>query len=443
MRTPQRGRPFIQALAASVLLACGLETDSPHAAQPPPVPETPVAVSVPTRTAATARRPKTPQALVLALARFPEFQPGERPVPLPAALEFLVPSETDLWEVTRVEDPQSNVFHKAMSFPGPAGEAQLLTVAGSEATVKTWQNHSGELVPTTIWQQDFGGRSSRIRDVEIADLYGDGQTDLAVATHDQGVVAILRPTAEGGFSVEEIDRQPHTFVHEIEIGDLDGDGVLEVYATPSEPNRLDGSPQKGSVVRYVPAKGEGPFIVADLGPRHAKEILVDDLDGDGRDELYVAVEGEVDKPTQRLEKPVEIRRYEAGTAPENGTLVATIPDRFSRFLTAGDIEGDGKKEMVVAGFSSGLWLLRPQAEGFWKLKSIDRDSGGFEHAAILVDLDRDGRDELYVASDNEKLLRRYEWDGRRLAGRVIHRRAEPRDVYTWNLMPVPMELVPR
>ena len=46
-------------------------------------------------------------------------------------------------------------------------------------------------------------------------------------------------------------------------------------------------------MRYVPAKGEGRFVVADLGLRHAKEILVDDVDGDGRDELYVAVEGEV------------------------------------------------------------------------------------------------------------------------------------------------------
>ena len=99
--------------------------------------------------------------------------------------------------------------------------------------------------------------------------------------------------------------------------------------------------------------------------------------------------------------------------------------------------------MVVAGFKSGLWLLRPQAKGFWKMKSIDLHSGGFEHASLLVDLDHDGRDELYVASDKEKLVRRYTWDGTRLVGQVIHRRVEPTDVYTWNLMPVPIELVPR
>ena len=103
---------------------------------------------------------------------------------------------------------------------------------------------------------------------------------IAVATHDQGVVALVKPEGEG-YVVEEIDREADTFVHEIEIGDLDGDGVLEVYATPSEPNRLDGSTQSGRVTRYVPAKGEGRVVVADLGDRHAKEIFVEDMDGDG------------------------------------------------------------------------------------------------------------------------------------------------------------------
>ena len=98
---------------------------------------------------------------------------------------------------------------------------------------------------------------------------------------------------------------------------------------------------------------------------------------------------------------------------------------------------------MVAGFLSGLWLLRPQSLGPWRLESVDRNSGGFEHAAILADLDEDGRDELYVASDNEKVVRRYTWDGKRLVRRVIHRHEQPGSIFTWNLMPVPIELVPR
>jgi hypothetical protein len=328
----------------------------------------------------------------------------------------------------------------------PAGsEPRLLTVAGMAATVKLWEKDAdGELTSTTIWEKDFGGKFSRMRDVEVADLYGDGRASLAVATHDQGVVAILHPDEAGGFAVSELDEEKETFVHEIEVGDLDGDGVLEVYATPSEPNRLDGTDQAGRVVRYVPAKQEGRVVVADLGTRHAKEILVVDVNGDGRDELYVAVEGKVRKGSRELEKGVEIRRYDAGTDPAGGTVVAEIRDRLMRFLTVGDIDGDGEKEIVAAGFSSGLWLLRPGAdpEAKWQIESIDRDSGGFEHATILTDLDGDGLDELYVASDKHNEVRRYVWDGAELVREVIYVRTDGRGTFTWNLMAVPVALAP-
>jgi hypothetical protein len=388
------------------------------------------------------------QALVLALAQFaPKTAPGGAPEPLPAGLEFLVEQDDGSWKLHTLADPDSNVFHKAMAYTTTDGSLKLLTAGGTQAVLKLWSpGADGALVAEDIWRKDFGGKFSRMRDVEIADLFGDGTPSMAVATHDQGVVASVRPEAAGGYAVTEIDQEADTFVHEIEVGDLDGDGVLEVYATPSEPNRLDGTPQSGHVVRYVPKSGEGRVVVADLGDRHAKEILVADVDGDGRDELYVAVEGNVHPTTSSLEQQVEIRRYDADTDPTQGVVIAEIRDRLCRFLTAGDVDGDGKQELVAAAFQSGLWLLRPDASqprgGKWQVTSIDRDSGGFEHAAILADLDADGRDELYVASDKHNEVRRYMWDGQRLARKVIYKRAAGGGVFTWNVMPIPRSLVP-
>ena len=110
----------------------------------------------------------------------------------------------------------------------------MLTAGGTRAILKLWLP-GGQ--PEVIWQADFGGRFSRMRDVEVADVFGSGERDLVVATHDQGVVAVVRPDERGGFRATEPDRKPDTFVHEIEVGDLDGDGTLEVYATPSRPQR--------------------------------------------------------------------------------------------------------------------------------------------------------------------------------------------------------------
>jgi len=199
------------------------------------------------------------------------------------------------------------------------------------------------------------------------------------------------------------------------------------------------------VVRYVPARGEGRKVVADLGKRHAKEILVGDVDGDGRDELYVSVEGEVGgEGGKQLIAPVEIRRYDAGTPPDKGVVIATLDDRLCRFLVAGDLDGDGKRELIASTFSSGIWLLRPgkDPKARWQAELVDADSAGFEHATVIADLDGDGVSELYVASDKHKEVRRYVWKNGKPVREVIYRRGDDRPIFTWNLMPVPVELIP-
>jgi hypothetical protein len=218
---------------------------------------------------------------------------------------------------------------------------------------------------------------------------------------------------------------------------------MEIYATPSEPNKLDGSPQSGVVVRYVPSKGEGRTVAADLGDRHAKEILVDDIDGDGRDELYVIVEGQKNADGPGLLHRTEIWRYEADTPADQGVVIASFDDRLGRFLTPSDLDGDGKKEIVAALFKTGVWWVRPGEDpnAKWSKKAIDRRSGSFEHAAIATDLDGDGIQELYVASDNDRAIRRYVWNGRRMEKEEIYVRDDGRSVLTWNIMPIPVELV--
>ncbi len=394
-----------------------------------------------------------PTGLLLAISPFEVTPQGKvKPIPQDARVEMLRLRDGS-WEVSTLDDPEAIVFHKALVYGEPDG--RILTAAGArpgeEAALKLWTRSGDAWQAETLWGKHFGGRFSRMRDAEVADLYGDGQPAIAVATHDQGIVATLRPGADG-WQVSELDAEEDTFVHEIEIGDLDADGTLEVYATPSEPNRLDGTPQPGKVVRYVPKTGEGRVVVADLGNRHAKEILVADVDGDGTDELYVAVEAEVEGrgTDARLVHPVEIRRYDAGTDPTAGVVIATIDgERLTRFLTAGDVDGDGKQELVAAAFKSGLWLLRPgdDARAAWDIRSIDRDSGGFEHAAILADLDADGSDELYVASDDHAEVRRYIWNGSDFDREVIYERKTgglkvKGSAFTWNIMPVPASMLP-
>ena len=439
MQTRRAAIAILVLVVLCALIACvacgGGTTPPPSSAAPPPssaAPPTSVAVS-------TDVPASLPMGLLLSYSQF-----GADHLPGPARLELLSRSGGD-WHTDVIEDPDSNVFHKALVYTPPGGTPGILTLGGTRAFVKLWHHAASGWTSETLWTEDFGGRFSRMRDAEIANLYGDGPA-IAVATHDQGVVATLRAQAGGGWSVTRLYERPNTFVHEIEIGDLDHDGVLEVYATPSEPNDLDGGHQHGEVIRCVPGRAGSCTVVADLGDRHAKEIYVGDVDGDGTDELYVAVEALTSGSgaDTQIVQPVEIRRYDAATPADARVVIATINDRLTRFLTVGDVDGDGHREMVAAAFRTGLWLLRPGRDphGEWAIENIDRESGGFEHASIFADLDGDHRDELYVASDDQGELRRYAWDAGAHARRsVIHTRPNPSSMMTWNITTFPVSML--
>ena len=77
--------------------------------------------------------------------------------------------------------------------------------------------------------------------------------------------------------------------------------------------------------------------------------------------------------------------------------------------------------------------------------SLERHSGWMSAvgaAVALADLDGDASDELYVASDKHHEVRRYVWQGGVSARETIYRRPGRGGVFTWNIMPIPVELIP-
>ncbi len=370
----------------------------------------------------TAQRSRS---LLVTMSQFKPDDKGQYTVP-DRAVMLVIAKENGKWKTERVEDTQSNVFHKAVQYK----DEGILTIGANEAQLKLWNKEGGEWVSQTLWKTEFGGKHNRLRDFELGDFDGDGADDLAIATHDQGVVAVVW-NKDGKWVPEEIDRHKDTFVHEIEVGDLDKDGKLEIYATPSEPNTASGKDQGGKIVRYAwnGEKFERSEVVS-LSSRHIKEILVADIEKDGTSELYASLEAETDGAT--IKAPVEIRRYDLKDGTFESSQVATINDRFLRFLVAGDIDHDGRDELVAAAFSAGVWVIEKTDEG-WEPKSIAKDSGGFEHAAYIADIEDDGRLELYVADDNSGSLNRYDFEDGAYKKEVVWRRPVPSSAMVWNI----------
>lgn len=414
--------PLLAGLGVVSLLSLVACTGAPEpASEPAPAPPAAAAETGPTEAVPS---------LLVVQAQF--ATEGGKPKPLPAKLTLLRYSDGAFTRQS-FTDPDSNVYHKAIAWRGG-----ILTIGAEHAMIKLWKKEGAEWKATLIWEKAWGGKFDRIRDLEIGDVDGDGKADLVVATHDAGVIAVGREQADGTWKFDEMNQAPDTFVHEIEIGDVDGDGKKEFYATPSARNQASGASQPGSVYRYD--YKDGAFVashVVDFEESHAKEITVADMNGDGKDELYVVREAHNVKEgqtTKRLD-PVRITRY---TTDEKGAwqslLVASIDDDQCRFLVPGDVNQDGKLEFVAAAKSTGLWMLTLNADGTFANTLIDKDSGGFEHATGVADLDRDSKLEIYVAADDQKEFRQYKWNGTGFDRKVIGA-IGPADVshITWNI----------
>ncbi len=398
---------LVAVLATTMTAACAAEPIPEPKAEVKPV-EKPV-VAPPTVQEPLVGGPYP--GLLMAEAQFYKNPNTGKPVPGAALLNIWRMDETGAWKATKLEDPESNVFHKALPFQGG-----ILTIGAEKALLKKWTMKDGKWVSEALWAPAaWGGKFNRLRDVEVGDVNGDGQDDIVMATHDAGIVAV-GSFKDGKLEVTELDKTPDTFVHEIEIGDVDGDGKNEFFATPTERNQASGKSQPGHVVMY---KWDGityvRSVVDSFTGSHAKEILAVNLNPKAKKakaDFFASIEAETkigdDKKPIEV-NPVEIRHYAMGKdGTFTHTVALTIPDaRQNRFLCPGDFNGDGKVDIVAAAMKTGIYLMQQDKAGAWTSANIEPLSSGFEHTCYGADLDGNGVPELYIAADDQHELRRY------------------------------------
>jgi hypothetical protein len=189
------------------------------------------------------------------------------------------------------------------------------------------------------------------------DVDGDGRQDLVAVSGANAVV--LRSLGDGGFApAQEVGSLPS--LRFVAVGDFDGDGRADLLLVGSQGalRVLPGSPQGG-----FGSPWDGSLGVAGISSMVAPPRVAD-LDGDGRDDLAMAVSANGlstlavlrGRPDGGLGTPAQIA---SGEGPLIGTEVPLD-------LAVADFNGDGHPDAAVLngnGATYSVAILRGQGDG--------------------------------------------------------------------------------
>jgi hypothetical protein len=223
----------------------------------------------------------------------------------------------------------------------------------------------------------------------VGDLNRDGRADIALLEANE--VLLVYQDAKG--QLGEPERLPHTASNPrmLRVADLDGDGGNDLVI-------LDGGTDDPVRVRFSVAGGR-------LGPEQRfqiespKAIALANVDGKPGQEL-LTIEGQSGRA-----RVLTLEDVEKGDQARTGRLIYyPLPpgNERGRSLAVGDLDGDGKADVVVTDPADAQFLVYRQSgrDGLGSGQSFPGLAGG--KTVRLADLDGDGKAETVVLSEQEK-----------------------------------------
>ncbi len=273
------------------------------------------------------------------------------------------------------------VHAKGKVRPAPAladldGDGDLDVVVGDESgALRALDGATGNALWTAATSKNDYGAEGFIGAAALADLDGDGRTDVIAGARD-GILTAYRGT--DGDMLWQISESSGIHASPL-VADFDQDGKPEVLA----------------------AWSYGTIVIADgkTGVRRWNATVEEDKGG---------IEGLFATPTPLAGAPgVLVAPTSWWGQKEDGIVGVGVDERqfktFEGRVTASavvtDLDGDGVREAILATEAGKLVALH--ADGGYAV--LAKLGGGVEASAMLADVDGDGTFELLVASNDGKL----------------------------------------
>ncbi len=261
------------------------------------------------------------------------------------------------------------------------------------------------------------------------DVNGDGHLDAVVRKHNHwpgirdniGAVQVLLGNGDGTLSplppvYTDLSMQGGFYDHfpygDLDLGDVNGDGYLDVLTTSVIEDDSSGEYYRDHVAFVLLGRGDGtlaPPAVHRLLPEVQNKFLqvqFEDMNGDGRLDIAGIVR----------HRGANIQGAAVLLGNGDGTFAPAIERQFFTdltfaYTTIGDLDADGAKDLVcVEGFAAGaiestasrLFIFWGNGDGTFEAE-MSPYFGGFNPTAVgLADLDQDG--DLDMLADNGHVL---------------------------------------
>ncbi len=313
------------------------------------------------------------------------------------------------------------------------GQYEVVAACQRDGEVHAYRVATGKRL-STKWPVSVGGFLGFIASGPVlADLDGDGKSEILIALDE---LALLLGDTEGLLALRAdgtyLWKRRYTAQGPMSVGDFNKDGKVEIAISGAGPGlaaytflldnqgqqiaRWSGVGPQGTVSADL--DGDGTFEVVFCTKQEVMAVRADrttawktkvsdpldtggglcvgDLDGDGRNEVYVTALVAADGFAVTRVYGFD---YKGRLLTGAGYPKSILGDPTGCSPLIGDIDGDGRRELIVAPAGEPMMAWRSDgsvAPGFPRL-SLAANSAC---SPVLADLDKDGKLEIMLVTDD-------------------------------------------